>query len=134
MTEPGRPSPKYQQIADELRGEILAGKPAVGKQIETKSELQKRFGVAVNTVERALAELRREGLIRSEQGAGSFVREPPKPKPDLPPEVVQLQGEARELRERVGAVEAALMDLYAKGGYPYPGHAAASGERKAARS
>jgi len=68
---------KYQRIADDLRAGISGGEYPPGSQLPTKAELMVRYGVAVNTVERAVDELRKAGLVETLQGAGMFVREPP---------------------------------------------------------
>lgn len=105
---PGRGGPKYRQIADELRAEILAGHPPVGKQLATKSELQDRFGVAINTVERAIDVLRQEGYVESRQGAGMYVLTD-EPAPDdiaaLVKGLAEVTDEVRQLRERVVQLE-----------------------------
>src|SRR5258708_8677451 len=70
---------KYQRIADDLRGRISSGEYPPGSQLPTKADLMARYQVAVNTVERAIDELRKAGLVETLQGAGMFVCEPPAP-------------------------------------------------------
>lgn len=112
MTDrPGRAEPKYQHIADVLRAEILTGTPADGGQLQTKAELQDRFGVAINTVERAIEVLRHEGLVESRQGAGIYARIPeaPPPSAEFTAIMKRLDGmdeEIRRLRETVEQLEA----------------------------
>jgi len=65
----------WRQIAHALRGEIGAGHPAPGGRLPTEAQLSNRFGVNRHTVRRALEELSRAGLVRVEQGRGSFVPE-----------------------------------------------------------
>lgn len=101
---PGRPGPKYRQVSDDLRAQITSGAIPVDGRIPSKAELQKTHGVALNTVDRALEELRREGLIRSEQGAGTFVIRKPG-EPESSPEFLQLVGQIRHLAARVDALE-----------------------------
>lgn len=127
-------APKYRALADELRADISAGRLTVGGRMPTKATLMSDHGVALGTIDRALSILRSEGLIKSEQGAGTWILRAPEAAPDVPAELAELRGEVTEMREHVGAVEAALMDLYAKGGYRYPGHAPADGKQKAAGS
>jgi GntR family transcriptional regulator len=73
---PAREVPKFRQIADDLRAAIQAGEYEPGDRLPTKAVLQERYGVAVNTVERAIEELRRLRLARTEQGTGTFVTDP----------------------------------------------------------
>jgi len=65
----------WRQIAGRLKGEIASGERPAGAQLPTEAVLSSRFGVNRHTVRRALEELSREGLIRVEQGRGSFVAE-----------------------------------------------------------
>ena len=46
-----------------------------GTRLPTEAELSAQFGVNRHTVRRALEELSRDGLVRVEQGRGSFVAE-----------------------------------------------------------
>ncbi|MDA0638726.1 GntR family transcriptional regulator [Nonomuraea sp. MCN248] len=64
---------RYELIADELRGEILAGAYPMGAQLPSESELAARFGAARGTVRQAVAVLAAEGLVGSRQGARRIV-------------------------------------------------------------
>jgi GntR family phosphonate transport system transcriptional regulator len=65
----------WRQIATRLRDEISGGASQPGAQLPTEAEMSARFGVNRHTVRRALEELSRDGLVRVEQGRGSFVAE-----------------------------------------------------------
>jgi GntR family phosphonate transport system transcriptional regulator len=65
----------WSQIADLLRGEIESGSRAPGDKVETEAELAALFGVNRHTVRRALKTLEDDGLVRIEQGRGTFVNE-----------------------------------------------------------
>jgi GntR family phosphonate transport system transcriptional regulator len=65
----------WRQIATTLQERIGAGTYPPGKQLPTEGELSRGFAVNRHTVRRALQELSRGGLIRIEQGRGSFVAE-----------------------------------------------------------
>lgn len=65
----------WRQIYNRLREEIAAGVSQPGTQLPTEAEMSARFGVNRHTVRRALEELSRHGLVRVEQGRGSFVAE-----------------------------------------------------------
>jgi GntR family transcriptional regulator, phosphonate transport system regulatory protein len=65
----------WRQIATTLQERIGAGTYPPGKQLPTEGELSSVFAVNRHTVRRALEELSRGGLIRIEQGRGSFVAE-----------------------------------------------------------
>jgi DNA-binding GntR family transcriptional regulator len=66
-------TPRYQQIADELRNRIRAGGFAAGRLLPSESNLSDEFSVSRVTVRRALEQLRDVGLIDSRQGLGWFV-------------------------------------------------------------
>ena len=65
----------WRQIAGALQREIASGAHQPGARLPTEAELSARFGVNRHTVRRALEELTRDGLVRVEQGRGSFVAE-----------------------------------------------------------
>jgi GntR family transcriptional regulator len=71
---PADPRPLYHQLATLLRERIDRGELAPGERVPTESELAERFTTSRNTVRLALDVLRKEGLIISQQGRGSFVR------------------------------------------------------------
>src|ERR1700729_4350085 len=65
----------WRQIASSLQHDIGAGTYPPGGRLPTEAELSARFRVNRHTVRRALEELSRGGLVRVEQGRGSFVAE-----------------------------------------------------------
>jgi GntR family transcriptional regulator, transcriptional repressor for pyruvate dehydrogenase complex len=70
-------SPRRVKMSDVLYGDILkqidSGAFAVDQRLPSEKEFCERFGVSRPIVREALERLRTEGLIRSRQGAGSFV-------------------------------------------------------------
>ena len=68
-------SPLWEQIADTLAKEIAAGRSRPGSQLPPEPELISRFGVGRHTVRQAMAELENRGLVRIEQGRGTFVHD-----------------------------------------------------------
>lgn len=67
----------FRQIADQLRRAVDGGQLRAGDQIPSESELASHYGVTHMTVRNAVQELKTEGLLRSEQGRGVFVRDSP---------------------------------------------------------
>src|SRR5450755_2873478 len=65
----------WRQIANRLQHDIGAGIYPPGGRLPTEAELSQHFRVNRHTVRRALEELSRGGLVRVEQGRGSFVAE-----------------------------------------------------------
>ena len=66
-------SSKYLAMADTLKREILSGKYETRERFPSEGMLVRRFGVSRPTVERALRELKREGLLESRSGSGSYL-------------------------------------------------------------
>jgi GntR family phosphonate transport system transcriptional regulator len=65
----------WRQIARTLEDEIATGMLAPGERLSTEAQMAQRFAVNRHTVRRALEEMQRAGLVRVEQGRGSFVAE-----------------------------------------------------------
>ena len=65
--------PLYIQVAAELRRRIESGRWASGQKISTIEDLQEEFGVARVTVRQAVELLEKDGLVRRQQGRGTFV-------------------------------------------------------------
>ncbi|MCX5046679.1 winged helix-turn-helix domain-containing protein [Aldersonia sp. NBC_00410] len=102
MQRSERAMPKYQVIVDALRARITTGALPAGTQLPTKAALMTEFGVAVNTVERALTALREQGLIESFQGSGTFVRAATE---NVAPTIESLAAQVADLSTRVEALE-----------------------------
>ncbi len=66
--------PRYQELADELRAEILRGDYLHPNPFPTESELCARFEVSRFTVREALRSLQAEGLIQRRQGSGTVIQ------------------------------------------------------------
>lgn len=65
----------WRQIQQVLEREIADGQVKPGERLPTEFELADRFQVNRHTVRRALAEMEEKGLLRVEQGRGTFVHE-----------------------------------------------------------
>jgi len=65
----------WRQIEAALLRDIRERHYAAGERIPNETELAERFGCNRHTVRRALGVLEREGLLRVEQGRGTFVQE-----------------------------------------------------------
>jgi GntR family transcriptional regulator len=66
--------PRYIELADKLRADILAGKFAQPDVFPTESELCERHGVSRFTVREALRRLQIEGLIARRRGSGTVIQ------------------------------------------------------------
>ena len=65
----------WRQISQALRDDIGAGAYAPGDRMPTEADLARRFAVNRHTVRRAIADLQEQGMLRVEQGRGTFVHE-----------------------------------------------------------
>lgn len=65
----------WRLIAEELRGEIVAGTVPVGARLPSETELAERFEVHRHTVRQAVAALAAENLVVARRGSGTFVAE-----------------------------------------------------------
>src|SRR5512146_2919459 len=72
------PMPYYHQLAAILRERINNGEFRAGERVPSEEALCQMFSVSRATVRQALAGLESDGLIRREQGRGSFVMPPSK--------------------------------------------------------
>lgn len=67
--------PIYSQLTQRLTEAIVAGIYAPGEKLPSVRELAVEAGVNPNTVQRARAELERDGLVFSQRTTGRFVTE-----------------------------------------------------------
>ena len=73
-----RGPPPWKQVVAIIRGRIEDG--TYSGRLPSVKTLSQEFGVAPNTVTKALRQLREEGLIQTDKGWGSYVTgsEPPR--------------------------------------------------------
>ena len=69
----GTQTGKYLEIAEELRQEILSGKFEHSERFPSGEALARRFGASRPTVERAVRELKRSGLLEARAGSGVYL-------------------------------------------------------------
>lgn len=132
--------PAYQQVAADLRDQISKGKLRVGDPIPSAAKLQERYKVSSTVAQRAVNELRAEGLLQGQPGKGVFVKATPESVADESanlqelahqvaqlrtvstgvPDVAEVRGDLEQLRRQVARVEANLVELYGRLGQPYP--------------
>jgi GntR family transcriptional regulator len=150
--------PSYQLVADDIRTKLRKGELHVGEAIPSTAKLMEQYGVSSTVIRHAVAELRAEGVLVGHSGKAVYVQAMPRDEAAerqdlhvLGEQVGELRSEVRELTERVDAVQqsgeliaqvaelrdmvarmqAQIIDLHARLGYPYP-RDEASRSRKAA--
>ena len=75
----GDPTPIYAQLERAIRSEILAGRLSGGTQLPTVRQLAVDLRVNANTVAKVYSELERAGVLSTQRGVGTFVRETAEP-------------------------------------------------------
>ncbi len=65
----------YLQLVDIIKQKIMSGEYQPGQRMESVRELAAEAAVNPNTMQRALAELEREGLLYTQRTSGRFVSE-----------------------------------------------------------
>ena len=68
-------APIYLQIVNTLRRNIASGAYPPGSRLPSVRDLALEAGVNPNTMQRALSELERSGLVNSQRTAGRFITE-----------------------------------------------------------
>lgn len=68
--------PKYIRLMEALKADIQHHVLLPDQQLPNEDELAAQYSMSRGTVRKALAELQRQGLIRIEQGRGTFVNQP----------------------------------------------------------
>ena len=67
--------PIYQQLVEILTEQIVSGQLAAGDKVPAVRELAAQAGVNPNTMQRALADMEREGLMYTNRTSGRYVTE-----------------------------------------------------------
>ena len=100
----------YRQIMDQVRGGIALGALRPGDQLPTVRQLAVDLAINPNTVVRAYRELELGGMLESNQGTGTFIREQPIEggKQERARQLTQI---ARDCIARVGAAGFTVREL-----------------------
>ena len=108
------PRPPYVQIAADLRKQIDSGRYDPGDRLPSNAVLRDTYKSATETVRRALALLREEGLVETHSTRGTFVlrssgETDPDPIARLEAEQKRQADEITQLSERVDYMQAQMM-------------------------
>jgi GntR family transcriptional regulator len=74
FVNPGATEHPHRQIAAVLRGKIRRGEWSAGEQLPSIPAMAAMFGVAKQTIQRTVDQLRVEGLLITKPGSGTYVR------------------------------------------------------------
>jgi len=73
------PTPIYAQLDRAIRTAIATGQIQPGAQLPTVRQMAVDLAVNANTVARVYAQLERDGILETQRGVGTFVRDAPSP-------------------------------------------------------
>lgn len=76
MDEFEKYKPKYIQLVERIKREILSNDLKTGDKLLSENELKKIYNVSSTTVRKCIDILKHEGLISRVQGVGTFVNKP----------------------------------------------------------
>ena len=68
-------APIYSQLMEQIKVGIVTGEFSPGAKLPSVRDIAMEAGVNPNTMQRAMAELEREGLVYSQRTSGRFVTE-----------------------------------------------------------
>ena len=105
--------PIYVQIMNRVREAIAAGELKPGDKIASVRDLAADFEVNPNTMQRALTELEREGLLLSERTQGRYVTSDAKAIGELRKDIArQVADSFRREMAALGFNEEEMMDFF----------------------
>lgn len=87
--------PIYVQLREQILAAVGRGALKPGAQLPTMRQVAVALKIDLNTVQRAYAELERDGVLTTMRGRGSFVADGPRPRP--------RRAEARDFAAQVAA-------------------------------
>lgn len=67
------PAPLYRTVIDTIIGRIVRGELKPGVMLPSETDLGAELGVSQGTTRKALNELERRGIVRRQQGRGTFI-------------------------------------------------------------
>ena len=73
LVDDASPLPVYVQVAQQVIASIGRGDVRHGEQLPSVRDVAATLGINPNTVNRAYAELEREGVVATKRGRGTFV-------------------------------------------------------------
>lgn len=109
--------PIYVQLRDQIAAAVGRGVLKPGARLPTMREVAVSLRIDLNTVQRAYAELERDGLLTMVRGRGSFVAQTPPPrdsKAAIDSLAAQVAAQARAAGVALDDLAAALARLRAR--------------------
>ena len=107
--------PIYVQLRDQILAAIGRGSLARGAQLPTMRQVAVALSIDLNTVQRAYAELERQGVLTTVRGRGSFVADAPRAarnkRKDTQDFAFKIAAQAQAQGIAIGDLAAALLEL-----------------------
>lgn len=75
QVDPSDATPIYAQLDRAIRTEIATGRLSIGTRLPTVRQMAVDIAVNANTVAKVYAQLERDGVLETQRGVGTFVRE-----------------------------------------------------------
>ena len=94
--DPKDATPIYAQLDRAIRTAIATGRLEIGKRLPTVRQMAVDIAVNANTVAKVYAQLERDGVLETQRGVGTFVRQRPSPEESK----AHREGELRQLARR----------------------------------
>lgn len=104
--DPLDPLPLYAQLERGIRAAIASHRLETGDRLPTVRQLAVDLRINANTVAKVYADLQRAGVLATQRGIGTFVRDTPKPAEPTTPH--DRERELRPLVERLLADASAI--------------------------
>ncbi len=102
--------PIYRQLSLQITDAVASGRLRVGHQLPSQRELAERLVISPLSVKKAYEELKREGIVRTQPGRGTFVQATAAGV-DPAAQRRRLYGAARRLAAQAHLVGAPLPDV-----------------------
>jgi GntR family transcriptional regulator len=84
------PVPVYAQLCEQVLAAVSRGSAGRGDQLPSVRDVAATLGINPNTVNRAYAELERDGVVETRRGLGTFVAAPRKRMLGLAPRLAEI--------------------------------------------
>src|SRR5476649_2647261 len=99
--------PIYVQLREQIAASVGRGELAPGSRLPTMRQVAVALSIDLNTVQRAYAELEKDGILTMVRGRGSFVADAPPARPAR----TEADGLAAQVAAQAQAAGIALDDL-----------------------
>jgi len=104
--------PIYIQLIEYLKFKIISGELQIGSRLESVRTMAEEAEVNPNTMQRALSELEREGLVYSQRTKGRFVTEDKTKIDEMKKNIAKIEiKKLKEILNRLGYNEDQMLEI-----------------------